>query len=474
MAQRSGQKKDRSGKNSDPNLAAPLPRNLSAEKAVLGAILLDNSCTPAVFSTLTGEEFFLDQHKKVFRAMQSLVGESEPVDLISLINFLHRQGNLVDAGGAAYVSSLADGLPKVTNVRYYTKIIRETHVLRNLIHMTQDIQEKAFESESSAEKIVEEAIQKLLGLRSSGEGPLVRKWYDVAQSAVEYIENERANPDQSARIFSGLTDLDDITSGLRKKEFVVIVGPTGNGKTLLAQQYAVRGSEQGYRGIIFSAEMTGEQLALRSLASEANVQFWKLRRPEHLTDVDVENLRDKASQLRPITIVEKDISPANIWAISESQKRTNGLDFVVVDYDQLVIETGIDPEDEDTFFMHQRNFILEAKRMMDRLDICFILLSQLRKTSHRVAQGGRPTLDDIYGDSAIRNTPNVIIWVVRDFLVQGKKYMSKELENKATLYIVKARNDRVGTVELYFDHVYVHLEDKHPDENDSVEERGGT
>jgi replicative DNA helicase len=195
--------------------------------------------------------------------------------------------------------------------------------------------------------------------------------------------------------------------------------------------------------------------------------MWKIRKPEYLTDEEFGRLEEASREMRPLVIVEKGISPANIWAISEAAKRSKGLDFVVVDYDQLVIETGIDPDDEEGFFRHQRKFVIEAKKFAERLDVCFILLSQLRKVSHKIAQGGKPTIDDIYGDSSIRNTPDVIIWVVRDFFTHGFK---KEFENKVTVYIVKARNDRVGVIKLGFDSVYVFLKDPDPTERDSVEE----
>ena len=449
----------------EPVFSRPLPMNLEAERSILGAILLDNGAAPKVFNLVKREDFFLEQHRKSFVAMQSLVGQGSSIDLVTLTEYLNSSKELESSGGAPYLASLCDGMPKVSNVEHYAKIVREKAVLRNLIHATHNIWEKAFNNED-ASGIVEKAIEDFLGLASSTSGPLVRKWYDVAQSAIQKVQKERDYPENAAKINSGLDDLDDVVGGFRKKELVVIVGPTSNGKTLLASQFADQAEKDGYTGIIFSAEMPGEQIVLRQIAFDAKIPFWKTRFPEKMDEQQFDALKSQAGYIRHLIIVESDIRPVNIWAISKARKKSGPLDFIVIDYDQLVIEAGIDPEeDEDRFFRHQRKFILDAKHFAESEDICVIMLSQLRKVSHRVAQGGRPQLDDIYGDSSIRNTPDVIVWVVRQFFQHGFK---KEFEDKATAFVIKARNGRVAKVDLKFDSDFVRLLDMPPSEKDST------
>lgn len=449
----------------EPVFSRPLPMNLEAERSILGAILLDNGAAPKVFNLVKREDFFLEQHRKSFVAMQSLVGQGSSIDLVTLTEYLNSSKELESSGGAPYLASLCDGMPKVSNVEHYAKIVREKAVLRNLIHATHNIWEKAFNNED-ASGIVEKAIEDFLGLASSTSGPLVRKWYDVAQSAIQKVQKERDYPENAAKINSGLDDLDDVVGGFRKKELVVIVGPTSNGKTLLASQFADQAEKDGYTGIIFSAEMPGEQIVLRQIAFDAKIPFWKTRFPEKMDEQQFDALKFQAGYIRHLIIVESDIRPVNIWAISKARKKSGPLDFIVIDYDQLVIEAGIDPEeDEDRFFRHQRKFILDAKHFAESEDICVIMLSQLRKVSHRVAQGGRPQLDDIYGDSSIRNTPDVIVWVVRQFFQHGFK---KEFEDKATAFVIKARNGRVAKVDLKFDSDFVRLLDMPPSEKDST------
>src|SRR6202035_747923 len=180
-----------------------------------------------------------------------------------------------------------------------------------------------------------------------------------------------------------------------------------------------------------------------------DVKFFYAQRPESLSTDEMERLAKAATELVSVQIVDQDITPARVWAVSEAAKRTAGLDLVVVDYDQLVIEAGIDPNsDDDNVFRHQRSFMLAAKRLAERLDVCVLLLCQLRKVSGKVAEGATPRLDDIWGDSSVRNTPHVILWLVREFF---RHHMDRDYERKATLYILKSRNGPTGFVDLEFD-----------------------
>lgn len=442
-----------------------IPCNPDAERALLGAMLVDQDNAMKAFAAVKGEEFLTDMHRTIFRTMQSLAGESRPIDLVNVVEELTRSQLITRAGGAPYIASLIDGMPRVVNVGSYAKLVCDTYKLRRLLHYTEEVR-TLIDGKGKVEDVVEAAMQKILAISAEGTGgPLVRSWFDVAQSAIKNIQDEHDFPEKSARINTGLEELDSATNGLRKKELVVIVGPTSHGKTLLAQQITDYAETQGYRGLFFSGEMPGEQVVIRQNAYEAGLDFWKIRFPEKLKDEEIDALREVSKRERNVTIVENDISPMNIWALCETHKRSHGLDFVIVDYDQLVIEAGIDPDDdEEGFFRHQRKFMFQAKRLVDRLDICFILLSQLRKVTHNVAKGGKPTIDDIYGDSSIRNTPHVILWVVRHFFLHDLK---PEFERKASVYIIKARNGRTCKVDLTFDQNRVRLLDPEPTEGDS-------
>ena len=161
------------------------------------------------------------------------------------------------------------------------------------------------------------------------------------------VDRALLHPEEATRINCGLSDLDDMTAGLRRKGFVSIVAPTSNGKTLLAAQYAFKADRDGFKTLFFSAEMPGENIALCEIPYQGNVKFHFARRPEKVTADERERLNSAAAENLSLRFVDRDITPARIWAMCEAAKKTKGIDLVVVDYDQLVIEAGMNPDSED-------------------------------------------------------------------------------------------------------------------------------
>ena len=449
------------------DLVKPLPSNLDAERTVLGACMTFPEAALEAASRLRPEEFFLPQHQVIFGAILKLTAQGVPVDLVTMVEVLTSSKTLESAGGTPYVAALLDGIPRLANLAHHAAIISRKAKLRSLIKCAHNIQQQAFETEDEA--LIEMAVSQILGIASGGRGPIVaREWKDVAASAMAEFSNAFHNPDLAKRINFGLTDLDEATGGLRKKDLVEIVAPTSNGKTLLAGQAAFQADRDGFKVLFFSAEMPAEQIAMREIAYQAGVPFYYARRPEKATTDELHRLEAASKQSCGVRIVDRDITPARIWAMAEAAKRTHGLDFVIVDYDQLVIEAGMNPNsDDDNIFRHQRAFVFTAKRLAERLDICFLFLSQLRKLSPAVLKGAQPHLDDIWGDSSVRNTPHVILWASREYFTSG---MNKEFERKAKVYVLKSRNDRTGIVDLEFDPERLRFSDALPTEADSIPE----
>jgi replicative DNA helicase len=434
----------------DELISKPLPNNSEAERSVLGAAILDAHAFLRVVPVLRAEDFFLSQHRAIYRAMESLTGTDQPINTVSLMECLTRSGDLDAAGGVPYLSQLADGLPRATDVEHYAKIIRAKARQRKLIYFGGRLQEQAQEGAIDDDVIIENGVAELLSIAGNGGTPAKsRSWREVAKSAVDDLVSAKLNPDRAGRMKFGIKELDTVLGGLKRKEVCILVAPTSNGKSQLASQLAVQSSRDGFKVLYFSAEMPGEQITLRELSFRAGVKFFYAQRPESLSTDQLTRLANAASEPVSIQIVDQDITPARVWAVSEAAKRTAGLDLIIVYYDQLVIEAGIDPgSDDDNVFRHQRSFMLSAKRLADRLDICVVLLCQLRKVSGKIAEGATPRLDDIWGDSSVRNTPHVILWLVREFFTHK---MDMEYERKATLYILKSRNGPTGIVNLEFD-----------------------
>jgi replicative DNA helicase len=437
-----------------------LPKSVEAERAVLGAAVLNRDALLAVLPRLREQDFGVPQNRIVYRAMEALIGSGKPDavgDPVLLCEWLDSQKLLESAGGAAYISSLADGIPRSANVEHYAEIVKKKSILRSLILSCEGISERAQNGDGDG-TIVEDAVAEILQLASDGSGEVrIREWAEASAAAIAEIESARRDPASVFALNSGIAGLDEITSGLRRKELVLIVGPTSSGKSLLTQQYLTAADDAGYSSLIFSAEMTAENIAIRDVAFEAEVPFFLTRRTDSMREEQFANLKTAAQKPRNIAIVDRGITPERIWAISEARKRSRGLDLVAVDYDQLVIEAGIDPEDENSFFGHQARFVTQAKQFAARLEVCFLLIAQLRKLPSSVKEGKKPTLDDVFGASAMRNAPDIVIWVVRDFFL---KNMQKKYERCARAFVVKSRNGRTGKVEMDFDPLRLRLSDK--------------
>ncbi len=445
------------------------PVSADAEKAVLGICILSGNAAIESVALLGVDDFFFVQHQVIFGAILTLVGQGAPIDLVSLVEALTDSDKLRIAGGAGYVSSLIDGVARSTNLGHYAGIVARKAKLRRLIHCLHACQEQAHSAQDAdTNAVIEQVIPSVLGVMDSGRDvPTARDWPSVMASAVGGFEEAVCHPDLSKRINFGLDDLDRMTGGLRRRNLVELVAPTSNGKTLLAAQAAFRASRDGFKVLFFSAEMPAEDIAMRELAFLAGVPFYMTQCPERCTEADLGKIKSVPQAPGP-RIVDRGITPARIWAMAEAAKRTVGLDFAIVDYDQLAIEAGMDPNaDDDNVFSHQRAFIFKAKQVAERLDICFLFLSQLRKVSPSVQKGNRPHLDDIWGDSSVRNTPQVILWVSREFFAGG---MKEEDERKATIYVLKNRNGRVGMVNLEFDPLRLRFLDAPPTEADSMPE----
>lgn len=458
-------------------IAKPLPANLAAERALLGAAILNPSSALEVLSLIGEADFFLQENRLIFRRIQSLLARGVAVDLVTVTEELHRSGELEKTGGAAYVASLIDGVPRVAHVAYYARIVRENATRRELIYFADRIQKLAWGEggDLDVNSITSYAVDTALNIATGEESTVVsRAWSEVADSTMREIESATSDLGSVRRFRFGLKDLDDMTGGLRPKELVVVVAPTSNGKTLLASQCAVQADRDGFKALYFSAEMPAEQIVQREIAFQAGVKSYFVRRPDKLRANELERLRQVSKRPCSVQFVDRDITPTRVWAMSEVTKKLRGLDIVFIDYDQLVIEAGIDPKgDEDNVFRHQRAFVLAAKKLAERLDVCVVLLCQLRKISPRIVAGTQPHLDDVWGDSSIRNTPHLILWLSREFFTHK---MDVAYERKANVYVLKSRNDRTGIVPLEFDPDRVRFMDAPPTEEDSVPEskRGHT
>src|SRR5918999_2199878 len=263
-----------------PDVAAPertLPHNLEAEKSVLGAILIHNDAFNHAAELLDSRDFFRDAHRRIFDKMVALSERNDAIDFITLKEELSRTGELEEVGGPAYIASLADGVPRSTNVGYYARIVKEKSTLRNLIFAANKILSNAYEAEQEADAILDEAESTIFAVADDRLKAGFVPMRDLVKESFPKIEQLFEQKRLITGVPTGFADIDEMTRGLQGGDLVIVAARPSMGKTSLVLNIAQYVATQpGHVAAFFSLEMSKESLFLRLLTSEAQIDSHRL------------------------------------------------------------------------------------------------------------------------------------------------------------------------------------------------------
>ncbi|HKG22581.1 MAG TPA: replicative DNA helicase, partial [Blastocatellia bacterium] len=255
-----------------------LPSNVEAERSILGAIMLDNSvCHQAIEFLGRGGDLFLDSHRRIFDKMIGLTERGSPIDFITLSDELRRAGEFEQVGGATYIASLIDGVPRTDTIEPYARIVKAKAQLRRLITASNQIIARCFDEEDDPDVIIDQAEQMIFQIAEDRVRQGFQYIGDVAQRRLEEIEQMAGRPEMITGVPTGFTDFDQMTSGLQRQDLVIIAARPSMGKTALALNMAQYASKNNHVVGVFSLEMSAEQLVSRLLCSEARVDAHRLR-----------------------------------------------------------------------------------------------------------------------------------------------------------------------------------------------------
>jgi replicative DNA helicase len=423
------------------DLAAPdrtLPHNLEAERSVLGAILLHNDAFNQAAEIIDSNDFFRDAHRRIFEKMILLSERRHAIDLVTLKEELGRTGEIDEVGGPAYIASLADGVPRATNVEYYARIIKEKSTLRNLIYTANRILTNAYAAEEEADTILDGAEQAIFSIAEDR----VREGFvsigSLAHKSLETIEQAYAEKRLITGVPSGFHDLDELTSGFQRGDLVIIAGRPSMGKTSLALNIAQHvGTRTDLTVGVFSLEMSKEPLFLRLLSGEAGIDGQRLRTGFLHTD-DWDKLTHALAVLGDARIYIDDtpgIGVLEMRAKSRRLQQDKGLDLLVVDYIQLMQGRGrFDNRTQEVGAISR-----SLKGLAKELNIPIIVLSQLSRAPESRAEH-RPQLSDLRESGALEQDADVVLFIYRE--EQYNK--TPENENLAELIVAKQRNGPSG------------------------------
>jgi replicative DNA helicase len=445
---------------SDTTLERPLPQNLEAERSILGAVLLDNYALNAAVQILRSEDFFLSQHRHIFERMVQLSEKQLAIDTITLMEDLSRRGELEAAGGVAYLSQLADGLPRVTNVDHYARIVKEKSILRGLIHSTAAIQEQAFASGDDADVILDRAESRIFQLAEDRVKAGLIGVKDLVKDGFERLEKIFSEGRRITGLATGYSGLDNETAGLQPSELIILAARPSMGKTALALNIAENvGLRQREPVAIFSLEMSKESLLLRLLASEARVDAHKFR-TGHMSRDDWGKITGALASLGEAPIWIDDSASSTVLemgAKARRLKRDRGLSLMIVDYLQLVVPTG---GGRQTNRQEEVSGMSRAlKGLAKELKVPIIVLSQLTRAPER--EDRKPQLADLRESGAIEQDADVVLFINRPNFY--KTDLPEEDRAKAELIIAKQRNGPTGTLNFVFLARHTRFEEAAPD-----------
>jgi replicative DNA helicase len=439
-------------------LERPLPQNLDAERSILGAILLDNHALNAAIENLKPEDFFLEQHRRVFNQMIALGENQQAIDLVTLTESLHRVGELESSGGAPYLASLADGMPRVSNVEHYARIVREKALLRNLIHATHNIQQRALEGEDGADTILDNAESSIFALAEDRVKAGLIPVKDIVRDNFERLEKIFREGKSITGVSTGYTELDKLLSGLQPSELLILAARPSQGKTALALNFAENISiRAGSPVAFFSLEMSKESLLQRLVASVAQIDAHKFR-SGHLSREDWRRMTEALGTISSAPLWIDDAGSTSVLEIGAKArrlKREKGLSLVVVDYLQLITGRGRFSNRQEEVSSISRGL----KGLAKELQLPVLVLSQLTRAPEREERG--PQLSDLRESGAIEQDADVVMFIYRPHW--SKMEASPEERDQAEIQVAKQRNGPTDKVRFVFRSRLTRFEEAAPD-----------
>ena len=449
----------------EDNLRKVPPQNLEAESSVLGGILLENDAVNIVLELLRPEDFYRESHRKVFRAMIELTDRSEPVDLITLSEYLKSRGELDAVGGSAYLASLADFVPTAANIAYYARIVREKSILRSLIRTATDIATRAYEEQGNVEEFLDTAEKVIFDISEKKIKASFVAVGDMIKDTLKTVERLYERKEMVTGVPTGYEDLDKLTAGLQPSDLIIVAGRPSMGKTAFSLNVAANAAFAGVGVAVFSLEMAKEQLVLRMLCSEARVNNSKVR-SGYLAERDFPKLANAAGRLHEALIYIDDTPAISVLELRAKARRlvrdrTKKVGLIVIDYLQLMRGMGGASNREQEISEISRSLKALAKELV----VPVIAISQLNR---RVEDRGdrRPMMSDLRESGAIEQDADVIMFIYRDEVYN----QNSEEKGKAEIIVAKQRNGPIDTVELTFLNEFMRFENYTPREEFDYEE----
>ncbi len=423
------------------------PANIEAERAVLGALLIDPDAILKVATFLRPQDFYREPHRWIYEALLALHERREPPDILTVQDELERQGHLEEVGGPAYLTELMNSTPTSLYVDHYARIVERTAVLRRLIHAAGQIAELAYEEANDVDDVVDRAEQIIFQISEHRSQRDLRPISTVMRDVVDRIDFLATHQGTIMGVPTGFTLLDRMLGGLQKSDLIILAGRPGMGKTSLALSIAQNAAKRhGARVAIFSLEMSAEQLVQRLLSVESAIDSYRLRLGQ-IHEEEWPILLEAANTLANTRIFIDDTPGATVTEIRTKARRLyaeHGLDLILIDYMQLMsggraVGRGENRQQEISYISRS------LKELARELNVPVVAISQLSRAVESRSDK-RPMLSDLRESGSIEQDADVVLFVYRE------DYYDEETDrqNIADIIVAKHRHGSTGTVSLYF------------------------
>ncbi len=422
-----------------------LPANLEAERSLLGGILINNALFEEVQELLDGSDFAFPAHQRVYRAMADLRTQNQPLDLVTLTEWLHTKGELEAVGGPEFVGDLVSGIPRLNTVTHYAKIIRDRSLLRQLIYRSSQIISDAYGSSEEPAVILAQAEQAILEVGDRTLRSTLRGMAELAPEAAVMLDTLMQRGEHVTGVPSKFVVLDDMTSGFQRSDFIILAARPSVGKTAFALSLALNVAKQNRTVAVFSLEMSAEQLFFRLLSMASGVDLQQLRtgRVPKARQAEVALKMDDLATL-PIYIDDSPlVTLLDVGAKLRRLRVHHPPELVIIDYLQLMRGVGR---------FENRNQEVSAisrglKALAKELNVPVIALSQLSRAPEKRGEGKEPFLSDLRDSGSLEQDADLVLFLHRNTMASAD---DPEARGKARLIVAKQRNGPTGIVELTF------------------------
>jgi replicative DNA helicase len=418
------------------------PFNIEAEISVLGSMLLDNEAINLVTEILRTDNFYKTSHQHIFDTIVNIYNKNNAVDLVILKDELKKQSLLEKVGGAEYLMELEESVPLASNVEYYAKIVREKTIKRDLITATAKIQQEAYNDSLESEELLDVAEKEIFDITQRKFSSPTIKLFNILHDTFDHISNLHDREGRLTGISTGYYDLNDITSGLQKSELIVIAARPSMGKSSLVLNIAEHaGTKEKKPTLIFSMEMSAQQVAQNMLCSTAKIDAHLLRTGK-LDDNQFSNLSLAMGDLSESEIFIDDTPGLGLLELRAKARRLklqHNIQMIIVDYLQLMEARKAENRQQEISSISRG-----LKALARELEVPVIAVSQLNR-SVETREGHTPRMSDLRESGSIEQDADVIILLHRE-----DYYDPTKRPGEVDLNIAKQRNGPTGKVKLTF------------------------